>query len=167
MTLRILLASLFVAPVLLLAGCNSNSAPGATAGGAYREVSLPPELVARARPRIPDLPVPIGFDIDEGRSRDFAAAGLRWVDHVYKGKANKFAVQRFYERHMPIARWVLVTYRFVQGEITLDFEKETERCVITVAKGSLFHPTYIKVALWTSGRIETPKTNEGKPKPAK
>lgn len=167
MTLRILLASLFVAPVLLLAGCNRNSDPGGTAGGAHREVSFPPELIAKARPPVPDLPVPIGFDIDEGGSRDFAAAGLRWVDHVYKGKADKFAVRRFYKRHMPIARWVLVTLRTVQGEITLDFEKETERCVITITKGSLLHPTYIEMALWTSGRIETPKTNQGKAKRAR
>jgi len=150
---------------LALAGCSSSPNRVDTSGGAYREVSAPIELVARADPEIRDLPVPIGFDMDEGRSRNFAGGGARYVDHLYKGGADKFAVSRFYERHMPINRWVLVTRMFVQGAISLDFQKETEACRVTVEDGGLFHKSNLKIQLWTTGRIETPATKATKGKP--
>ena len=88
-------------------------------------------------------------------SGNFSAAGARYVDHVYKGRADKFAVGRFFKRQMPINRWALVTDMFVQGDIMLDFEKDTERCRVTITDGS-FGATAVKVAMWTSGRIRPP-----------
>lgn len=156
------LAGCIVASTALsLAGCNGQSQSPETDGGTYREVSTPTGLIAKARPTISDVPVPVGFDLDEGRSRNFAAAGARYVDHVYKGNADKFDVRRFYKRHMPISRWVLVTDMFVQGDIMLDFEKQTERCRIVATKGNLFNPCYVKVQLWTTGRIEPQQTSGG------
>jgi hypothetical protein len=38
----------------------------------------------------------------------------------------------------------------------LDFEKDTERCRVTVTEGGLFSSTQVNVALWTSGRIVPP-----------
>jgi hypothetical protein len=111
-------------------------------------------MVALSNPPIPDLPIPLGFDLDESHSRSFSAAGARYIDHVYKGREDRFAVARFYKRQMPVNRWTLVTDMYIQGDIMLDFEKESERCRVIVTKGSLWHPTYIKVQLWTSGRIE-------------
>ncbi len=143
-----------VALLLLAAGCSQSRTVDAS-GGAPREVQTIPELVAQSRPPIPDLPVPIGFSLKESKSRDFAAAGARYVDHVYRGGDDRFAVARFYKRQMPIARWTLVTSLFVQGEVMLDFEKETERCRVVITKGGLFHRTDVKVQLWTSGQIQT------------
>ena len=148
---------LLAAAPILAAGCkNSNTTTIDTSSGAPRQTVQESELVAQSRPPIPDLPLPIGFDLDQGRSRNFAAAGLRWVDHLYKGGGDKFAVARFYRRQMPINRWVLVTEMFTQGSMTLDFEKQTERCHIVVSDGNLMTPTIIKVQLWTSGRVQTP-----------
>ncbi|MGB2824584.1 MAG: hypothetical protein WBF17_26655 [Phycisphaerae bacterium] len=144
-------ALLWMAP----AGCNDSTQDAGVSFGGSGTVGPIPELVAMARPPISDLPIPIGFDLKEGKSRNFSAAGARYVDHVYKGSADKFAVGRFYKRQMPINRWTLVTDMFVQGDIMLDFEKETERCRITVTDGT-FISTEIKVALWTSGRILPP-----------
>jgi hypothetical protein len=45
---------------------------------------------------------------------------------------------------------------FVQGAIMLDFEKDTERCRISITEGGLLSSTTVKVAMWTSGRIQTP-----------
>jgi len=141
-----------------LAGCNGQPNTVQSSSGALQEVAPAAELVAKARPPIADLPIPIGFDLDEGRSRNFAAAGARYVDHVYRGGADKFAVARFYKRHMPISRWARVTDMFVQGDIMLDFEKESERCRIIVTRGGgPFRSTTIKVQLWTTGRIQTPQ----------
>ena len=152
--LWLFVAALCVAPV----GCESSQSAGVSTGSSA-PVGPIPELVAMARPPIADLPVPIGFDLVESTSRNFAAAGARYVDHVYKGSADKFAVGRFYKRQMPLERWALVTDMFVQGSITLDFEKDTERCRITVTDGSWFHRTRIKLAVWTSGRLPVPQSS--------
>jgi len=144
-------AALCVAPV----GCNNSDQQVGFSPGGSGNAGPRPELVAMARPPISDLPIPVGFDLKEGKSRNFSAAGARYVDHVYKGSADKFAVGRFYKRQMPINRWTLVTDMFVQGDILLDFEKDTERCRVTVTDGS-FRSTEIQVAMWTSGRVRQP-----------
>jgi len=147
---------LCVAAALMLAGgCNQDQTVD-TSGGAARQVSGVPGLVAQSRPPIPDVPVPVGFRLDQAKSRNFAAAGTRYVDHRYKGGDNKYAVARFYKSHMPISRWALVTDMFVQGNILLDFEKETERCRVTIDDGCLFHSSHITIQLWTTGRIPPP-----------
>ncbi|MHC4295178.1 MAG: hypothetical protein ACYSTL_06295 [Planctomycetota bacterium] len=148
-----------VAALIFTVGCEGNVGGSRTvdaSSGAPREVQPSFELVATSRPPIPDLPVPIGFGLDEGKSRDYAFSGGRFVDHVYKGKGDKFAVKRFYERQMPINRWVLSTEMFIRGDISMDFEKETERCRIVVTGGGSFQSTYIEVQLSPSGRVESP-----------
>ncbi|MCD6303525.1 MAG: hypothetical protein J7M21_01015 [Planctomycetes bacterium] len=144
------------AAVFSLVGCNSQGRSGQVAPGSSQQVGPIPELLPMTRPPIADVPVPIGFHLDEGKSRNFAAAGARYIDHVYTGRADKFAVGRFYKRQMPINRWTLVTDMFVQGNIMLDFEKSTERCRITITEGGLFRGTVVKIAVWTSGRITQP-----------
>jgi hypothetical protein len=140
--------------VAALAGCNTQQASGP--GGQGGVVGPMPELVPLSRPPIADVPVPLGFHLEEGKSRNFSAAGTRYIDHVFKGSPDKFAVGRFYKRQMPISRWTMVTDMFVQGDIILDFEKEAERCRITVTGGGTLRSTRVKVALWTSGRVVPP-----------
>jgi len=154
------ISGLLVAVAVSAAGCNDRQTIDSS-GGAPREVNPPLELVAQGRPPIADIPVPIGFKLDEGKSRNLAAAGLRWVIHLYKGGSNKYAVARFYRRQMPINRWTLVTDVFSQGALRLDFEKGNERCHVEVTDGSLFHPTYIRVELWPTGPIPTPREPTG------
>ncbi len=139
-----------------LAGCGGSSDSGGVSADGSSTIGPIPELVAMRRPPIDDLPVPIGFYLDEGKSRNFSAAGARYIDHAFKGRADKFAVGRFYKRQMPISRWTLVTDMFVQGDIVLDFEKDTERCRITVSDGGMFGSTRVKIAVWTSGRVVPP-----------
>jgi len=146
---------LAAAVLLCAAGCRQQPSSVAAYGG-QEPVMGGAELAGQNRPPVPDVPVPMNFSLDEGRSRNFTGPGARYVDHVYKGSSDKFAVARFYKRQMPINRWTLVTDMFVQGNIMLDFEKNTERCRVTVTDGSLFHPTVIRIALWTSGRIVSP-----------
>jgi len=139
----------FVA-AFVAAGCGQKDS--ARVSGDDSSSASQPELIAQAHSPIPDVPLPIGFKLDEGRSRNFASSGARYVDHVYKGKASRFAVARFYKQQMPREKWVLITDRFVQGSVILDFEKNTERCSLTVSKGSLFNPTIIRMQLWTTSR---------------
>jgi len=139
-----------------LCGCGEQTTTVAPIDSNMQLLDLPPELIPQNPPPILDLPVPRGFKMDERRSRDFAAAGARYIDHVYKGRADKFSVGRFYKRNMPRSRWQLVTDMFIQGDIVLEFRKQTERCRIVVTRGDLFYSTYIKAALWTTGPIQTP-----------
>lgn len=145
-----------IVAVIGLSGCQNNSSPVDVSSGAPRQAQSIPELIAQGQPPIPDFPVPMGFKLIENKSRDYALPGARFVDHVYKGSKNKITVKRFYERQMPINRWTLATAMFVRGDIVMDFEKETERCRLNITDGGLFGPTYIKVQLWTSGRVQSP-----------
>jgi hypothetical protein len=147
---------ILVAGMALAGGCNNGSQTVMDPGGTPREVAATRALVARAIPPIPDLPVPVGFKLDEGRSRNFRGGSARYVDHVYKGGADKFAVARFYMRQMPIQRWALVTDMFVQGDVMMDFRKESESCRVIVSGGGTLSSTKIRVTLWTSGRIQDP-----------
>ncbi len=151
---RYLTIGLAAASMLFAAcGCeNKNSSMADSTTGQNSEAMV--ELVPQLRPYIPDLPVPTGFDLDEGKSRAYTAGGARYIDHLYKGSDDKFAVARFYKRYMPSNRWTLTTDLFLHGSIKLEFEKETERCDIEIGKGSLFHQTYVKAVLYTSRRIE-------------
>jgi len=122
--------------------------------GAPRRVDPAVELIARYQPYIPDVPVPVGFKLDQAKSRDYTFGAGRFVDHVYKGRDDKMAVKRFYERQMPINRWELTTTMFVVGDVVMDFEKETERCRVAVDdSGGIVNRTCVKIRVWTSGPI--------------
>ena len=141
--------------VILACGCGRNTRTIDTAGGAPREVSWSPGLVAMSSPYVPDIPVPLDFKQIEKKSINFGTGTARYVHHVYKGKANKWEVRRFYEKQMPINRWSLVTYMSAEGEIRLDYEKQNERCRITIGDGSWFHRTRILARVWTSAPTMT------------
>lgn len=119
------------------------------------KAAQPAKLAAVSRPPIPDLPVPDGFKLDEERSRSFAAAGSRYVDHTYESRdrVDKYMLSRFYKRHMPVCRWTLLTDMFVQRKIMLDFEKEGERCRIIITEGGMMSPCTVQAQVWTHGKI--------------
>lgn len=155
MSARIALVVGALAAWTLLAGCN-NSATIDTGGGAPREVASSSELVAQARPPIPDLPVPIGFSLDAKNSRSFAGAGTRWVVHRYAGGESKWAVGRFYKRQMEVHGWQLDSDRMIQGTIYLDFSKAGQRCVVKVTDGSWFTRTVIWIEVYSLGQVDQP-----------
>jgi len=115
-------------------------------------------LLADPNQRIPDVPIPMDFKLVEERSRHFAAGDARVIDHLYKGRADKFAVGRFYRQRMRGMRWKLVTDRFVQGTVTLVFHKGAEECTVNVTgKGGWFRPTHVMVQVIPRGDyVSTP-----------
>jgi len=141
---------------LSLVGCNDRQQTIDTGSGAPRQMVSSRELVARARPPIPDIPIPMGFNLYEPQSRNVVAGGARWVDQVYRGRDNHFAIKRFYMRQMPVSGWQLMTDIYSQGVITLDFEKQSERCRVEISKGSLLKPIRIWIQLWPVGVIPPP-----------
>jgi len=154
---------------MLICGCDSSNKKSSEPGGmetggagqarASADAMLP---MPQAQPPISDVPVPIDFKIDEDKSRNYAVAGVRFVDHVYKGKGDKFVIKRFFERYMVMNRWTLATFIFAQGKVMLDFEKDYERCRITIWESDFLGPTTVSILLWPNtppgGKGETPKT---------
>ncbi len=125
-------------------GSNSGGKSGSSGSGT---------LFAKAHPPIADLPVPFGFDLDEGRSRHWTVGSIRLVDHVYEGSGEKFDVARFYRTQMPINRWEMVRDVFAQGDIILDFDKGNERCHVVITEEGWGNRLEIKVLLSSSGKI--------------
>lgn len=147
------LVTLALAAAALAGGCNK---PAGNAGGAVSvdgsgggspppgPATPPPQL----HPPISDVPVPYGFGLDEDKSRNYAVAGVRFVDHVYKGKGDKFALKRFFERYMPMNRWVLSTFIFAQGQMVLDFDRPDERCRVTIRDNETWGTATVSVLVW-------------------
>lgn len=138
-----------------LAGC-TNSATIDTGTSGPQEVAAPGELVAQPRSPVPDLPVPIGFSLDDKNSRSFAGADIRWVVHRYTGRHDKWATGRFYKRQMPLHGWQLDNDRMIQGTVYLDFSKPGQRCVIKVADGSWFTRTVVWIEVYSLGPVNQP-----------
>ena len=116
---------------------------GPSAGQANEPLPVP-----QARPPIADVPMPIGFDLDEGKSRNYAVSGIRWVDHSYKGRGDKFRMKRFFEHYMQTYRWTMTSFIFAQGRMVLDFEKDPERCRITISGGGWWSACVVAVHIW-------------------
>ena len=143
---------LAVAAALLTTGCLQHPNTRSKGKSVSSKAAVRPELGAISNPPVPDLPVPNGFRLDESRSRTFAAAGSRYVDHVYEGNADKYTLARFYKRQMPISRWTLTTDMLVQGKIILDFQKDNERSRLIIDQGNLIAPSQVLAQVWTSGK---------------
>ena len=125
-----------VSVMLCLTGCQYGFATIDT-GATSREQMVPTELVGRSRPWVPDVPVPLRFDLDKDRSRSWATGGFRVVDHRYVGRGNKLAVGRFYRRQMKNSQWVNVSDLMIRGSIMLRFVKGRERCEVDISDASM------------------------------
>lgn len=144
----------------LLAGCNGSLGAGDNGQDELSQGEL--VLMAESDTPIRDVPVPIFFKLDERKSRHYAAGNARYVDHYYRGRADKYAVVTFYRLQMARSRWVPVSDRGSGGVLTLDFDKGSERCVIRISdKFDLFRPTEVHLQMWTTGRLPPPP--EGTP----
>ena len=117
------------------------------------------DVLVETRSRwIRDVPLPIGFELMEDRSLHFSAGDSRYIAHLYKGREKQRAVLAFYRGTMARYHWHLVSDDLTQGDITLDYRKGAEKCVIVIrGKGSLFSPTYIKInVMWTGSHVSAP-----------
>lgn len=152
MTRQWMCGSVAAAMLVLAAGCQ-DSGKIDSSSGSPKLVEDTPELMAVAQPPIADVPMPAGFSLSESGSRSFVAGGARYIDHVYKGWSDKYAVWRFYKKQMAANQWTLVRDVFLQGDIVLEFDKGSERCLITISKPTFINQTTIKVVLSLVGQM--------------
>lgn len=124
--------------LIAIAGCSSfktSGADGADGDNGSAERSSTPNtagLAARGQSPIADVPVPVGFELDESVSRGFESSGARFIDHTYVGDAKKHAVEDFYRRHMPNKGWQLRGAQMTQGTYLLKYEKNDELCDVRI-----------------------------------
>ncbi len=83
-------------------------------------------------PRLPDIPVPAGFEFQNGESSDSTINGSRQVLHCYKGSASVRQVAEFYRRSMASFGWTLSSEKFAGGVQRLRFEKDGETCHVSI-----------------------------------
>jgi len=158
-TIAIALSNLCV-----LAGCGGNGEVASDESGEPGPVLQ--ELAARPDPPILDLPVPMGFKLDEGASRSADSGVARFVDHIYKGRAGKFAIARFYKKSLLPSKWMLIMETFSVGELKLEFERPGERLFVFITNGGWLSSTRIKLQLWTSELTSQPP-GKGTDRPGK
>jgi hypothetical protein len=120
----------------MAAGCEDAGRTIGIGSSGPEAVPEPDSLVAQARPPLPDVPMPVGFDLQDSKSRSVAAPGVRLVDHWYTGREDKWAVGRFFKRQMPASQWTLDSDRMNVGDIILEFSKVRERVTVTVGDAS-------------------------------
>ncbi len=145
-SLGVLLAVVFG----LIAGCNGSKTAATEPTGPVEE------LAAQARTPIPDVPMPVKFKYRDNKSRSFTVPGIRFVDHVYTGPSEKFAVARFFRKQMPLSGWARKSETQAQGIVTQEFDKEGETCRVILSNHGLFGGTEVKVQLYPSGRPAAP-----------
>ena len=140
-----ILTMMAAAAVIVVAGCGGDE-PGIGESGNSGI------LLSDQTQRIPDVPIPLDFELVEERSRHFAAGDTRFIDHLYKGYADKFVTATFYRQRMANVRWKLVSDRFVQGTVILAFRKGPEECAINIEGGGhLFSPTKLMIQVMPAG----------------
>ena len=107
----------------------------------------------------PDIPVPAGFELVERSSEDLSTGrGRLYLRHDYEGAADKFAIRTFYREQMPICRWRLIDDAHVAGDLTLQFEKKTERCTVRITdrKGWFERRARVRVTVSRRERADDP-----------
>lgn len=104
------------------------------AGGCAGPGMLGPDasLVPSSRPYEQDIPVPVGFRIVDQSSEDWSNGQVRYVRHRYRGRADTYAVRRFYREQMPLVRWTAISDGTVSGRITMRFQREAESCTVII-----------------------------------
>lgn len=90
-----------------------------------------PALEPKAILKFPDIPTPSAFNFIPEESYAFESNNFRLGLLKYKGKASGDQVIVFFKEQMPMYNWHLVNV-VEYGKRMLNFEKESESCIITV-----------------------------------
>ncbi len=130
--------ALWISAALGLGGC---AGPGRDAGVV--------ELASCPRPYESDIPLPQGFELVDGSSEDWSSGPIRYLRHRYVGRADKYAVRKFYRGQMPLVKWTALAESQVHGRYRLRFKRGNESCtiVITDAGSRLFPRAAVDVII--------------------
>ena len=108
-------------------------------------------LVASERPKIADVPMPIGFVAVPSRSQAMVPrSGPRIVTHTYQGVATIADASRFYRQQTPAQGWQMTGERSDGSITTMVFVKGQEELTIQIS-----HPRVLDVVVMIRDRSAT------------
>lgn len=118
---RLLRAAVAAVILSVVGGCAGTTPPARNAS-----------LVSSAQPYEPGIPLPAGFRLVDQASEDWSSGPVRYVRHRYVGRADKYAVRKFYREQMPLVRWTATSESNVNGRIMMRFRRQNESCTVTI-----------------------------------
>ncbi|MCG3137175.1 MAG: hypothetical protein HJJLKODD_01018 [Phycisphaerae bacterium] len=108
---------------LVVSGCGEPNKP-----------TTPQRVIPQERAFFSDVPLPVGFNINDRASEDRMSGERRiYVRHVYEGRGEAYAIRSFYLEQMPQYQWQVVSVGNTGGMHTIRLTKERESCTITVS----------------------------------
>lgn len=145
----LLMASLFI--VAMAAGCETMTLRQRSDDGHVLPAPTGAGLVASDRPKIADVPMPIGFVAVPSRSHSMVPpTGPRVVTHVYQGTSTVADASRFYRQLVPAQGWQMIGERSDGSISTMVFVKGQEELTIQIS-----HPRVVDVLVTIRDRNTT------------
>ena len=117
--------------ILCLNGASCTSIPSRRVSQSGEMVAVEKPLGVAATLRFEDVPIPAGFNIVRDQSFVYQDSAIRVGLLRYTGRANASQIILFFKSQMTLYNWsIMNVVEF--GNITLNFIKGEESCVITV-----------------------------------
>ncbi len=129
MRLKLIAILVLCALVPIVSGCARNTAATASEPGSTEistGIPLAPDF------RIPDIPVPAGFEFDREHSFVFQNAALDVGKIQYSGNSAISDVAQFYMDEMPRYNWTILNVTEHQT-LTMFFDKENKSCQVVLS----------------------------------
>lgn len=137
--------------LMVVLGCETMSLRPRSDDGHVLPASTGVGLVATDRPKIADVPMPIGFVAVPSRSHSLVPpSGPRVVTHVYQGASSVAEVSSFYRQQVPTQGWQLIGERSDGSITTMAYAKGQEELTIQIS-----HPRVVDVVVMIRDRNST------------
>ena len=113
-----------------MVGCSDHKK---SLGRTLDETGLPITLAINTNLQFNDIPVPQGFALLVKESYSHEANSFRIAHLRYEGKASMEDSLAFFKEQMPISNWKMISVMGFGDSKTVDFEKGSEKCSLTVS----------------------------------
>jgi hypothetical protein len=144
MKLKLALTLFLSAALVVTSGCTTFQRDTATETEVGENIATGIPLAADFR--IPDIPVPAGFEFDRGHSFVFQNGVIDVGSVQYVGKEDIGAVAQFYVDEMPRYNWTLLNVAEHQT-VTISFDKPDKACQVLLSPKSV-RGTVIQISFY-------------------
>ena len=127
---------------LIFGGCTTGQK---SAGRTLDDAGFPVVLETGGDLQFNDIPIPQGFALLVKESYSHEAQTFRIAHLRYIGKVSMEDSLAFFKEQMPVSNWKMNSVMGFGDSKTIDFEKEAEKCSVTV--GHVGSDTFITIRL--------------------
>ena len=129
----LVLGSLLVS--LTMAGCRNNPVMAVSDDNRILQSHTGSILVANPRSPLPDVPVPVGFELIDSKSTGrINPGGTRQVHHVYQGLADFTAAVEYYRHVLAANHWQSISQDADGKDTVLGYQSTRETLVVRLSK---------------------------------